>query len=78
MATMTTSHVHVHDQINQLTDNLLQNPIPPIEYEAELGYPGAPELRDEIGSRFAASPSTDWWAKSVASSSASGNFCIGC
>ncbi|MCY7408596.1 MAG: phytanoyl-CoA dioxygenase family protein, partial [Alkalinema sp. CAN_BIN05] len=40
------------DRINQLTDNLLQNPIQPIEYEAELGYPGAPELIDEIGSKI--------------------------
>lgn len=39
-------------RINQVTDNLLQNPIPPIEYEAELGYPGAPELIDEIGSKI--------------------------
>ena len=39
-------------RINQLTDNLLQNPIQPIEYESELGYPGAPELIDEIGSKI--------------------------
>ncbi len=39
-------------QINQVTDNLLQNPIQPIEYEAELGYPGAPELIDEIGAKI--------------------------
>ena len=39
-------------QINQVTDNLLQNPIQPIEYEAELGYPGAPKLMDEIGSKI--------------------------
>lgn len=39
-------------RINHVTDNLLQNPIPPIEYESELGYPGAPELIDEIGSKI--------------------------
>ena len=39
-------------QINQVTDNLLQNPVQPIEYEAELGYPGSPELIDEIGSKI--------------------------
>ncbi len=39
-------------QINQVTDALLQNPIQPIEYEAELGYPGAPKLIDEIGSKI--------------------------
>ena len=39
-------------RIIQLTDNLLQTPIQPIEYESELGYPGAPELIDEIGSKI--------------------------
>ena len=38
-------------QMRQVTDDGLAREIPPIEYEADLHYPGAPESRDAAGGR---------------------------
>lgn len=40
---------HIVDQMVALTDQFMIDMIPPIEYEAELGYPGAPTGRDATG-----------------------------
>jgi phytanoyl-CoA hydroxylase len=39
------------EAILQVTDEAICHQIPPIEYEADLGYPGAPESRAEAGGR---------------------------
>ncbi|MDA0832290.1 MAG: phytanoyl-CoA dioxygenase family protein [Planctomycetota bacterium] len=38
-------------QMRQVTDEGLEQEIPPLEFEADLHYPGAPESRDATGGR---------------------------